>query len=71
LGISYELVKVGQANATEGRRANNISIMEARAVPAGPEKIRIWSVVRNWDDENKTIDVELIAGGKVKATESV
>ncbi|MBT5716427.1 MAG: hypothetical protein HOI70_05910 [Opitutae bacterium] len=71
LGISYELVKVGQTNAMEGRRANNISIMEARAVPAGPDKIRIWSVVRNWDDVNKTIDVELIAGEKVKASESV
>ena len=71
LGISFELVKVGQKVGTESRRGNNISVMEARAVPAGPNKIRIWSVVRNWDDENKTVDVELIAGGEVKASEAV
>lgn len=71
LGISFELVKVGQKDETESRRGNNVSVMEARAVPAGPNKIRIWSVVRNWDDENKTVDVELIAGGEVKASEAV
>ena len=71
LGISFELVKVGQKGETESRRGNNVSVMEARAVPAGPNKIRIWSVVRNWDDENKTVDVELIAGGEVKASEAV
>jgi hypothetical protein len=27
--------------------------------------------VRNWDDESKTVDVELIAGGEVKASEAV
>ena len=71
LGISFELVKVGQKGETESRRGNNVSVVEARAVPAGPNKIRIWSVVRNWDDENKTVDVELIAGGEVKASEAV
>ncbi len=71
LGISFELVKVGQKGETESRRGNNVSVMEARAVPAGPNKIRIWSVVRNWDDENKTVDVELIAGGEVKTSEAV
>ena len=71
LGISFELVKVGQGNTKESRRVNNVSVMEARAVPAGPGKIRIWSVVRNWDDENKTVDVALIAGGKVNASEAV
>ena len=71
LGISFELVKVGQKDETESRRGNNVSVMEARAVPAGPNKIRIWSVVRNWDDENKTVNVELIAGGEVKTSEAV
>ena len=71
LGISFELVKVGQKDVTENRRGNNVSVMEARAVPAGPNKIRIWSVVRNWDDKNKTVNVELIAGGDVKASEAV
>ncbi len=66
-GISYKLVKVGQKNGLKGRRFNNVSVMDARAVPAGPEKIRIWSVVRNWDDVNKTVEVDLFAGGKVQS----
>ncbi|MDG1325768.1 MAG: BatA domain-containing protein [Opitutales bacterium] len=66
-GINYELIKVGETSNIEGKRQNNLSVLEARAVPAGPGKIRIWTVIRNWDDTNKTAEVELIAGGKVKA----
>ena len=51
----------------QGKRQNNLSVLEVRAVPAGPNKIRVWAVLRNWDDTNKTAEVELIAGGKVKA----
>lgn len=65
-GISYQLIKVGKQNAVTGKRINNLSIVEVRAVPAGPNKIRVWAVLRNWDDENKTAEVELIAGGEVK-----
>ena len=70
-GISFELIKVGKENEAEGRRFNNVSVMEVLAVPAGPNKIRVWSVVRNWDDVNKTIDMELFAGGEVQATDQV
>ena len=66
-GITYELIKVGGESEIEGKRQNNLSVLEARAVPAGPDKIRVWTVIRNWDDTNKTAEVELIAGGKVKA----
>jgi hypothetical protein len=61
--IEFELVKVGQTSEIEGLRQNNLSVMEVRAVPAGPNKIRVWTVVRNWDDTNKTTEIELIAGG--------
>ena len=61
--IEFKLVKVGQTTEIEGLRQNNLSVMEVRAVPAGPNKIRVWTVVRNWDDVNKTTEIELIAGG--------
>jgi hypothetical protein len=65
-GISCELFRVGQGPGADQDRGNNLSIMEARAVPAGPNKIRIWSVVRNWDDTAKSADLELVAGGEVR-----
>ena len=61
--IEFKLVKVGQSSDSEGLRQNNLSVMEVRAVPAGPNKIRVWTVVRNWDDLNRTIEIELLAGG--------
>ena len=66
-GIAYELIKVGKDSEISGKRLNNLSVLEVRAVPAGPNKIRIWAVLRNWDDQNKSLEVELIAGGEVKA----
>lgn len=68
-GINYELLEVGQKTVKEGRRQNNLSIVEARAVPAGPGKIRIWTVIKNWDDMNKTVDLDLVAGGQVRGSE--
>ena len=70
-GISYEIVQVGQKTLVDGRRKNNLSILEARAVPAGPSKVRVWTVIRNWDDEMKTVDVELFAGGEVQFTNAI
>ena len=70
-GISYEIVQVGQKTLVDGRRKNNLSILEARAVPAGPSKVRVWTVIRNWDDEMKTVDVELFAGGEVQSTNAI
>ena len=71
IGIACELVKVGDISNDEEFRSNNISIVEARAVPAGPNKIRVWSVIRNWDDESKNIDLELIAGEKIQDKKSL
>ena len=71
IGIACELVKVGDISNDEEFRSNNISIVEARAVPAGPNKIRVWSVIRNWDDESKNIDLELIAGEKIQEKKSL
>ena len=70
-GISYEIIQVGQKNLVDGKRKNNLSILEARAVPAGPSKVRVWTVVRNWDDEMKTVNVELFAGGEVQSTNAI
>ena len=70
-GISYEIVRVGQKTLVDGKRKNNLSILEARAVPAGPNKVRVWTVIRNWDDEMKTVNVELFAGGEVQSTNAI
>jgi hypothetical protein len=70
-GISYEIVQVGQKTLVDGKRKNNLSILEARAVPAGPSKVRVWTVIRNWDDEMKSVNVELFAGGEVQSMNAI
>jgi hypothetical protein len=64
-GVKVDLRKVGSQEGQE-RRSGNLSVVEARAVPAGPGKVRVWTVVRNWDDEPKTVPLSLSAGGEIR-----
>ena len=64
-GITVDLRRVGSGNEQVGR-SDNLSVVEARAVPAGPGKVRIWTVVRNWHDESKSSTLALTAGGEVR-----
>ena len=65
-GITLDLRRVGGLETDQLKRSNNLSVVEARAVPAGPGKVRVWAVVRNWDGESKTSTLALTAGGEVR-----
>jgi hypothetical protein len=69
-GVKVDLRKVG-SDEGQGRRTGNLSVVEARAVPAGPGKVRVWTVVRNWDDEPKTVPLTLRAGGEIRQRQEV
>ena len=69
-GIDFELIQVGK-NEVGGGRQSNLSIVDARQVPVGQEKIRIWVVVRNWEDKTVEAEVELITGGAIKETNKI
>ena len=69
-GIVTEMIQVGAKN-DEIIRSDNRSIVESKVVPAGPGKVRVWSVVRNWSDEKKSDILELVIGGEVKATQEI
>ena len=69
-GIVTEMIKVGAEN-DEISRSDNRSIVESKVVPAGPGKVRIWSVVRNWADEKKSDILELVIGGEVKEAQEI
>ena len=64
-GITIDLQRVG-GSSEQSKRSDNLSVVESRAVPAGPGKVRIWAVVRNWDEETKTSTLALTAGGEVR-----
>ena len=64
-GIETEMIQVGARNKKTSR-SDNRSIVESKVVPAGPGKVRIWSVVRNWADEKKSDVLELVIGEKLK-----
>ena len=69
-GIETEMIQVGAQNKKTSR-SDNRSIVESKVVPAGPGKVRIWSVVRNWADEKKSDVLELVIGGEVKAKQEI
>ena len=64
------MIQVGAKN-DEISRSDNRSIVESKVVPAGPGKVRIWSVVRNWSDETKSDILELVIGGEVKEAQEI
>ena len=69
-GISFEFVAVG-ADEKGGGRSQNLSIIEAKAVPVGADNIRVWVVVRNWQDSIEVVDLSLYAGGEKRDKQSL
>ena len=68
--IQLEVIRVGSGES-ETFRFNNQSIADVKVVPAGPEKVRVWSVVRNWSQLKKLFFVELVIGGEVQGRQAV
>ena len=64
-GIDFELLQVG-AGEEIGGRSGNQGIVEAKAVPVGADNIRVWVVVRNWDDAPQDLELSLSAGGEIR-----
>tara|TARA_A100001015_G_scaffold292707_1_gene368353 strand:+ start:315 stop:2288 length:1974 start_codon:yes stop_codon:yes gene_type:complete len=69
-GVEVEMIRVGMGNETASR-FDNRSIVESKVVPAGPGKVRIWTVVRNWSKNKKTDLLQLAIGGEIKDEQKI
>jgi hypothetical protein len=69
-GVEVEMIRVGAGNETMSR-FDNRSIVESKVVPAGPGKVRIWAVVRNWSDKKATDLLQLVIGGEVQEEQKI
>ena len=69
-GVEVEMIRVGAGNETVSR-FDNRSIVESKVVPAGPRKVRIWAVVRNWSENKATDLLQLIIGGEVQEEQNI
>jgi len=69
-GVEVEMIRVGAGNETLSR-FDNRSIVESKVVPAGPGKVRIWAVVRNWSENKATDLLQLIIGGEVQEEQNI
>ena len=67
-GITIELLPVGHGGNPWSNRSFNRSIVDARVVPLGTEKVRVWTALRNWEDQRSDINVSIFAGGAVRQT---
>ncbi|MDB3958440.1 BatA domain-containing protein [Opitutales bacterium] len=67
-GITIELLPVGHGEAPWSTRSFNRSIVDARVAPLGTEKVRVWTALRNWEDQRSDINVSIFAGGAVRQT---
>ena len=69
-GIECEWIQVGQGDSEKGREGNR-AVVEARAVPAGPGKLRVWVVARNWEDREVEEKLILYAGGEERESQKI
>ena len=69
-GVNFELLQVG-AGEEIGGRTKNQGIVEAKAVPVGSGNIRVWVVVRNWDDSPQSLELSLSAGGAIREKQNL
>ena len=69
-GIECEWIQVGQGDSEKGREGNR-AVVEARAVPAGPGKLRVWVVARNWEDREVEGKLILYAGGEERQSQKI
>ena len=69
-GIECEWIQVGQGDSDKGRDGNR-AVVEARAVPAGPGKLRVWVVARNWEDREVEEKLILYAGGEERESQKI
>ena len=61
----------GRKRRCRDRTRGNRAIVEARAVPAGPGKLRVWVVARNWEDREMEENLTLFAGGEERESQRI
>ena len=65
-GVTVDLRPVGHSRKVGGKREGNLSLAQARAVPAGLGKVRAWTVVRNSSDSPAEATLRIEAGGETR-----
>jgi len=70
-GIAVRIMPVGHDAQSPHSRLGNRAVVEAKVVPVGADKLRIWAVVRNWDTEPVETQVSLHAGAELKMVQTV
>ena len=68
LGAELILVPVGHSNGPWLTRGGNQAVIDARVVPWGSGKVRVWAVVRNWDANATPVSLSIFAGGERRET---
>jgi len=68
--LEVEFYQVGVPDDSEGR-GDNRSLVETKVVPAGPGKVRVWTIARNWSGRKREEQLELVVGGEVEASQTV
>ena len=69
-GIEFEWIQVGQGDSEKAREGNR-AVVEVRAVPAGPGKLRVWVVARNWEDREVEEKLVMYAGGEERESQKI
>ena len=70
-GIAVRMIPVGHDAQSPHSRIGNRAVVDAKVVPVGADKLRIWAVVRNWDTKPVETQVSLYAGSELKKMQTV
>ena len=69
--IDLEFVPVGHGKTPWMQRSGNQAVVKTRVAPGGNEKVRVWTAVRNFDENRSDLNVSLLAGEQVLQTTQV
>ena len=64
-GFTIKALPVGHGSMVGNMRLGNRAIVETKVVPHGADEIKVWTVVRNWDDQPMDTNISAYNGQKL------
>ncbi|MEL0004766.1 MAG: BatA domain-containing protein [Opitutales bacterium] len=70
-GFTVKALPVGHGSMVGNMRLGNRAIVETKVVPHGADEIKVWTVVRNWDDQPMDTNISAYNGQKLLQSQKI
>ena len=69
--LLLKALPVGHGSMVGNMRLGNRAIVETKVVPHGADEIKVWTVVRNWDDQPMDTNISAYNGQKLLQSQKI